>query len=209
MSRRVAEELNLPSSVVSYKIRYEGNCTEDTKIKFMTDGVLLREVQEDFCLTKYSVIILDEAHERSEFTDILIGLLSRIIPLRKKRGLYPLKLVIMSATLRTEDFTNNRLLFKTTPPVVNIEARQFPVTAHFQRKTPKENEYLKETYKKICKVHRMLPGGGILVFVTGRDEINILIKWLNQTFPQKPKESQNSSVLAKQKGIFECNNSST
>ena len=63
-------------------IRYEGNVTDSTKIKFMTDGVLLREIEKNFLLTGYSVIIIDEAHERSVFTDILIGLLSRIVPLR-------------------------------------------------------------------------------------------------------------------------------
>ena len=96
---------------VSYQIRFQGNVTKDTKIKFMTDGVLLREVEKDFLLTKYSVVILDEAHERSVFTDILIGLLSRIVPLRHKKG-SPLKLIIMSATLKVEDFTKNERLFK-------------------------------------------------------------------------------------------------
>ena len=184
MSQRVAKELNLPTSVVSYSIRFESNCTPDTKIKFMTDGVLLREAQQDFLLEKYSVLILDEAHERSEFTDILIGLVSRIAPLRKKRNLKPLKIVIMSATLRTQDFTDNKLLFKKPPPIVKVEARQHPVTAHFQKKTPAENEYLKEAYKRTCKLHRTLPKGGILVFVTSKNEINLLTKWLESTFPR-------------------------
>lgn len=64
MSERVAEEMNLSTREVSYLIRFEGNVTDDTKIKFMTDGVLLKEIQSDFLLTKYSVVILDEAHER-------------------------------------------------------------------------------------------------------------------------------------------------
>lgn len=64
MSQRVAQEMNLSSREVSYLIRFEGNVTEETRIKFMTDGVLLKEMQNDFLLKKYSVIILDEAHER-------------------------------------------------------------------------------------------------------------------------------------------------
>lgn len=86
MSRRVNDEMNFAESdsIVSYQIRYEGNQSGSTRMKFMTDGVLLKEVQHDFLLTKYSVIIIDEAHERSVFTDILIGLLSRIVPLRNK-----------------------------------------------------------------------------------------------------------------------------
>lgn len=86
MSRRVGEEMNLTSEKVSYLIRFEGNVTDNTQIKFMTDGVLLKEIKNDFLLSKYSVIILDEAHERSVYTDILIGLLSRVVPLRAKNG---------------------------------------------------------------------------------------------------------------------------
>jgi ATP-dependent RNA helicase DHX37/DHR1 len=73
MSRRVAEELNLTTNEVSYQIRYEGNVTPSTKIKFMTDGVLLKEMERDFLLGRYSAICIDEAHERSLYTDILIG----------------------------------------------------------------------------------------------------------------------------------------
>ena len=84
MSKRVAEEMNMSETECSFQIRYEGNYSPETKIKFMTDGVLLKEVQMDFLLTKYSAIIIDEAHERSVSTDILIGLLSRVVPLRNK-----------------------------------------------------------------------------------------------------------------------------
>lgn len=85
----------------------------------MFSGVLLKEVQTDFLLSKYSVVIIDEAHERSVYTDILLGLLSRIVPLRRKRG-STLRLIIMSATLRVEDFTENTRLFKTPPPTVKV-----------------------------------------------------------------------------------------
>jgi len=87
MSKRVNDEMNFKEedSVVSYQIRYDGNWNvTSTRIKFMTDGVLLKEVQMDFMLSKYSSIIIDEAHERSVYTDILVGLLSRIVPLRAK-----------------------------------------------------------------------------------------------------------------------------
>jgi len=180
MSARVARELGLPDSEVSYQIRFQGNVTPDTKIKFMTDGVLLREIEKDFLLLKYSVVILDEAHERSVFTDILIGLLSRIVPLRHKRK-DPLKLIIMSATLRVEDFTKNQKLFRSIPPVISVDSRQFPVTVHFNKVTVED--YLGETYRKVCKIHRQLPEGGILVFLTGQAEVNTLVKKLRQTFP--------------------------
>lgn len=75
----------------------------------MTDGVLLREVQHDVMLSRYSVIIIDEAHERSMYSDVLIGLLSRIAPMRAAKMNDPLKLIVMSATLRLTDFTQSRL----------------------------------------------------------------------------------------------------
>lgn len=181
MSHRVAKEMNLPTQVVSYQIRYEGNVTSDTKIKFMTDGVLLKEIQKDFLLQRYSAIIIDEAHERSVYTDILIGILSRIAPLRNKRKM-PLKLIIMSATLRVEDFTDNRKLFKTPPPVIKVDARQFPVTIHFNKRTPLE-DYTGEAFHKTCKIHRMLPPGGILVFLTGQAEVHSLCRRLRNAFP--------------------------
>ncbi|KFP94800.1 putative ATP-dependent RNA helicase DHX37, partial [Haliaeetus albicilla] len=181
MSQRVAKEMNLSHRVVSYQIRYEGNVTDETQIKFMTDGVLLKEVQKDFLLSKYKVVIIDEAHERSMYTDILIGLLSRIVPLREKKGL-PLKLIIMSATLRVEDFTDNNRLFSVTPPVIQVDARQFPVTVHFNKKTPLD-DYSGECFRKVCKIHRMLPSGGILVFLTGQAEVHALCRRLRKAFP--------------------------
>uniref|UniRef100_A0A4W3H6F4 Activating signal cointegrator 1 complex subunit 3 n=1 Tax=Callorhinchus milii TaxID=7868 RepID=A0A4W3H6F4_CALMI len=184
MSQRVAKEMNLSDRVVSYQIRYEGNTTENTKIKFMTDGVLLKEIQRDFLLTKYKVIIIDEAHERSVYTDILIGLLSRIVPLRAKRG-RPLKLIIMSATLRVEDFTANESLFPARPPVIEVGTRQFAVTVHFNKRTPLD-DYAGEAFRKICKIHRMLPPGGILVFLTGQAEVHSLCRRLRRSFPHRP-----------------------
>jgi ATP-dependent RNA helicase DHX37/DHR1 len=84
MANRVAQELSLPSSRVSYQIRYDATTSPNTCIKFMTDGVLLRELSSDFLLRKYSVLIVDEAHERSMNTDILIGVLSRVLKLREE-----------------------------------------------------------------------------------------------------------------------------
>lgn len=182
MSKRVAHEMNLGNDVVSYLIRFEGNVTDNTKIKFMTDGVLLREIESDFTLSKYSVIILDEAHERSVYTDILVGLLSRIVPLRQKRG-HPLKLIVMSATLRVEDFTKNAQLFKKAPPVMSVETRQFPVTTHFNKHTV--DDYVKEAYNKTIKIHSKLPEGGILIFVTGQNEVKNLVRKLRKAFPCK------------------------
>lgn len=153
---------------VSYRTRYESaGSGSDTRIQFMTDGILLQEIQSDLLLRRYSVILLDEAHERNINTDgkqiclheakmrrthsflltllfvvvVLIGLLSVALPLRKKAAeedpsLVPLKLVLMSATLRVEDFTKNEKLFPTGPPaVVKVPGRTFPVTIHHSKST--------------------------------------------------------------------------
>jgi ATP-dependent RNA helicase DHX37/DHR1 len=106
----------------------------------MTDGILIKEIEQDFLLKHYSVIIIDEAHERSLNTDILISLLTRIAHMRcelsfnerKKTSIgpyqnFPLRIVIMSATLRVEDFRENKRLFPPSitkpPPVIKVEAR--------------------------------------------------------------------------------------
>lgn len=198
MSQRVGREMNLSSNIVSFLIRFEGNCTPETKLKFMTDGVLLKEVECDFLLQKYSVLILDEAHERSAYTDILIGLLSRIVMLRKKKG-NSLKLIIMSATLRVEDFTNNTKLFKEPPPVINVESRQFPVTVHFNKSTA--DDYVREALIKVIKVHTKLPDGGILVFLTGQQEVKYLVKKLRKLYPY----SANSAVKKQQQDMDDKN----
>ncbi|CAD5215627.1 unnamed protein product [Bursaphelenchus xylophilus] len=179
MSERVGRELNNPE-VSSFQIRFEGNRTEKTKILFMTDGVLLKELQTDVQLKKYSVIVIDEAHERSMYSDVLIGLLSRIAIQRAKSGT-PLKLIIMSATLRISDFMQPRLFPSALPKLINVESRQFPVTIHFEKKTP--DDYIAAAYQKVCKIHDRLPEGGILVFVSGQKEVHRLIKLLSATYP--------------------------
>ncbi|CAG8615222.1 8375_t:CDS:10 [Paraglomus brasilianum] len=191
MSKRVAYELGLTDEEVSYQIRYDTTTSPKTVIKFMTDGVLLRELSSDFLLSKYSVIIIDEAHERNLNTDILIGVVSRILRLRdelsqeQKGKIKPLKIIIMSATLRVSDFTENNTLFKIPPPVLKIEARQYEVNIHFSRRTA-QYDYVTKAYKKVCQIHRKLPSGGILVFQTGQNEISTLCKKLRKRFPLTP-----------------------
>uniref|UniRef100_A0A3P8WPZ0 RNA helicase n=1 Tax=Cynoglossus semilaevis TaxID=244447 RepID=A0A3P8WPZ0_CYNSE len=194
MSQRAATEMNLSTRVVSYQIRFEGNVTDETKIKFMTDGVLLKEVQK-VLISFSSVIIIDEAHERSVYTDILIGLLSRIVPLRNKKGM-PMKLLIMSATLRVEDFTDNQKLFRTPRPVVKVDASQFPVSIHFNKRTPLD-DYTREAFHKTCKIHRMLPPGGILVLLTGQAEVHSMCRRLRKAFPFRRNDNADSSKAMK------------
>ncbi|GAW19015.1 hypothetical protein ANO14919_084990 [Xylariales sp. No.14919] len=176
VSQRVSTELGDHSDTVAYQIRFEGTASEKTRLKFVTDGVLLREIGNDISLRNYSAVIIDEAHERSLNTDILIGMLSRTVKLREEMvkedpKISPLKLIIMSATLRISDVTNSTL-FPSPPPVLNIEGRQYPVTMHFSRRT--QSDYVDEAFKKIIRGHRKLPPGSMLVFLTSHNEISRL-----------------------------------
>jgi len=179
-------------NLVAYQTRYEtAGLGDSTHIKFMTDGILLQEIQSDLLLRKYSVVCIDEAHERNLNSDALIGLLSAAIPMRKQAAeepgstLVPLKLVIMSATLRVEDFTENKKLFASNPPaVLKIPGRTFPVTIHHSKVTEIEN-YEDVALKKICKIHRRLPQGGILVFLTGKQEIVRMVRRLRKILCRK------------------------
>lgn len=198
MAQRVEDEMGLKGKgVVGHQIRYDATTGDRTKIKFMTDGVLLRELAGDFLLSKYSAIVVDEAHERSVNTDVLIGVLSRVVKLRLKKWLAqkaappaadqptirPLRLIIMSATLRVADFTENRTLFPSPPPVISISARQHPVVVHFNRRTA--SDFIDEAYKKVSKIHARLPPGGILVFLTGQNEITTLCRKLEKRFGRR------------------------
>ena len=159
----------------------------------MTDGILLKEIEADFLLKKYAVIVVDEAHERSLNSDIIVSLLTRIAHARcelaykerqtldkQKFEHYPLRIVIMSATLRVEDFKDNLRLFPpklTRPPnVVSVQTRQFPVTIHFSKVT--KDDYVEVAFAKVKKIHSELPPGGILVFLTGKKEILYVVKRL-------------------------------
>ncbi|KAJ3187271.1 ATP-dependent RNA helicase dhx37 [Irineochytrium annulatum] len=226
VAKRVAEEMGVSKGEVAYQVRYDASTVKpSTRIKFMTDGILLRELSGatgqvvsgtgeekavgsgkgsgDLLLSKYSCIIIDEAHERTVGTDVLIGWLTRIVALRNSgriAGLGPLKLIIMSATLRVEDFTMNRTLFpkEVAPPVVKVDGRQYKVVVHYNRVTP-EVDYVTEAIKKISKIHTKLPHGGILVFLAGQSEITAVVRKLRKAFPlagAKGKEGEAGNSMA-------------
>jgi len=182
MAKRVGEELGDHGDQVAHQIRFDTTVSAKTAIKFMTDGILLRELSQDLLLKKYSAIVIDEAHERSVNTDLLIGMLSKIVPARMRRTEQnpdprPLKLIIMSATLNIGDFLHNKLFSDSMkPPVVEAEGRQHRVTTHFALKS--RPDYVEETIEKVKRAHRKLPRGGILVFLTGQNEIKYVLSRL-------------------------------
>ncbi|KAI0320136.1 putative PRP16-RNA-dependent ATPase [Amylostereum chailletii] len=174
VAKRVSEEMESKlGGVVGYAIRFEDCTSADTKIKFMTDGVLLRESLNEGDLDRYSVIILDEAHERSLSTDVLMGLLRKILSRRRD-----LKLIVTSATMNAEKFSG----FYGNAPCFTIPGRTFPVeTIH--SKSPCE-DYVDSAVKQVLQIHLSHPPGDILVFMTGQEDIEITCQVVQERLSQ-------------------------
>ncbi|KAJ6222574.1 hypothetical protein RDWZM_001119 [Blomia tropicalis] len=161
VAARVAEEMNVKlGSEVGYSIRFEDCTSEKTIIKYMTDGMLLREFLGEPDLASYSVIIIDEAHERTLHTDILFGLVKDIARFRPD-----LKLLISSATLDAQKFSD----FFDEAPVFRIPGRRFPVDIYYT-KSP-EADYVDACVVTILQIHITQKLGDILVFLPGQEEI--------------------------------------
>ncbi|XP_076899859.1 ATP-dependent RNA helicase DEAH13-like [Bidens hawaiensis] len=213
-ARRVAFELGVGlGKEVGFQVRHDKRIGDSCSIKFMTDGILLRELQNDFLLKRYSVLILDEAHERSLNTDILTGMLSRVKVERHKiheqqkayevstgktitsdKKIFPLRLILMSATMRVEDFVSGGKIFSNPPPVIEVPTRQYPVTTHFSKQTDIV-DYIGQAYKKILSIHKRLPPGGILVFVTGQREVEYLCRKLRKASSELTKRKSNVGTV--------------
>jgi len=152
---------------VGYLIRFEDKCSEKTIIKYMTEGMLLRETLLDKNLTQYSVIILDEAHERTIATDVLFGLIKEAI-----RNRPTLKLIITSATLNSVKFSR----FFDDCPVFKIPGRTYDVEILYA-KVP-EVDYLEASLKTVLQIHLNEKPGDILLFLTGQEEIDNAVSML-------------------------------
>jgi ATP-dependent helicase HrpA len=124
VARRVAEELKTPlGGLVGYQVRFNDNVGERTAVKFMTDGILLAEIQSDRWLSAYDTLIVDEAHERSLNIDFLLGYLKQLLVKRRD-----LKVIVTSATIDTERFSQHF----GDAPVVNVEGRGYPVEVRYR-----------------------------------------------------------------------------
>ncbi|RUM87406.1 MAG: ATP-dependent RNA helicase HrpA [Thermodesulfatator sp.] len=166
LAQRVARELqNLGHGIVGYKIRFHNRTDHRTRIKFLTDGMLLAEMQNDPRLSAYDTVILDEAHERSLNIDLISGMLKRLLKKRKD-----LKLVITSATMEVDKFRS----FFNNPPLFHIKGRTYPVEILYEPDNPEENDTSMEMPARIkqavLKIRRIDPFGHILAFLpTERD----------------------------------------
>lgn len=176
---RVAEELGVHDDSVAYKIRFHDKTGPSTKIKFMTDGVLLAETKNDTELRRYGVIIVDEAHERSLNIDFILGYLKQLQPRRPD-----LKIIITSATIDTKAFSRHF----DNAPIISIAGRTYPVTVSYQ--PPKEESSLsKENVVEHCvdvtrKLVSTRPEGDILVFLPTERDIRECCRILQSSLPQ-------------------------
>ncbi|CAB03845.1 putative pre-mRNA-splicing factor ATP-dependent RNA helicase mog-4 [Caenorhabditis elegans] len=162
VAARVADEVGCKlGTQVGYSIRFEDCTSEKTVLKYMTDGMLLREFLNEPDLASYSVMMIDEAHERTLHTDILFGLVKDIARFRKD-----LKLLISSATLDAEKFSS----FFDDAPIFRIPGRRFPVDIYYTQAP--EADYVDAAIVTIMQIHLTQPlPGDILVFLTGQEEI--------------------------------------
>ncbi|KAI8898230.1 P-loop containing nucleoside triphosphate hydrolase protein [Globomyces pollinis-pini] len=162
VAKRVAEEVGCRlGQQVGYTIRFEDCTSPETKIKYMTDGMLLRECLVDPLVSRYSVLLLDEAHERSVSTDVLFGLLKKAAKERPD-----LRLIVTSATLDAERFSS----FFFNCPILKIPGRTYPVEVLFAKEP--EPDYLDSALITTMQIHLTEPPGDILLFLTGQEEID-------------------------------------
>eukprot|EP01125_Pyxidicula_operculata_P017449 TRINITY_DN610_c2_g1_i1.p2 TRINITY_DN610_c2_g1~~TRINITY_DN610_c2_g1_i1.p2 ORF type:complete len:707 (+),score=155.78 TRINITY_DN610_c2_g1_i1:38-2158(+) len=161
VAKRVADEMDVVlGQTVGYTIRFEDVSGPNTRLKYLTDGMLLREAMADPLLDRYGAVVLDEAHERTLSTDVLFGLLKEIIKNRPD-----LKVIVMSATLDAEQFQK----YFDNAPLMKVPGRMYSVDIFY---TPEpERDYLEAAIRTVVQIHMCEDVGDILLFLTGEEEI--------------------------------------
>ncbi|KAK7048091.1 P-loop containing nucleoside triphosphate hydrolase protein [Favolaschia claudopus] len=189
LARRVSVEQGQPLGTrVGYSVRFDERASAETKIKYMTDGMLTRELLGDSLLSKYSVIVIDEAHERTLRTDLLLANLKRILRLRNKgedgkgkgKARNPLKVVIMSATLDAEKFSQ----FFHSAKIIYVKGRQHPVKIYHSAQG--QQDYVDAALRTFFQIHIDQPPGDVLIFLPGQEDIESLEKSIELFANQLP-----------------------
>ncbi|KAJ7163228.1 ATP-dependent RNA helicase Prh1 [Mycena filopes] len=199
LAARVAVEQGTPLGArVGYAVRFDERCGKETRVKYMTDGMLTRELLGDPLLSRYAVVVVDEAHERTLRTDLLLANLKRILRERngggdvKGQGLVngkgkerekarnPLKVVIMSATLDAEKFSQ----FFSNAKILYVKGRQHPVTIYHAAQG--QNDYLESALRTFYQIHVDQPPGDVLIFLPGQEDIEALDKSIQLYARQVP-----------------------
>lgn len=185
IAQRVAEEVGCAvGETVGFAVRFQNAVSQGrTRVKFATDGSLLREVMDDPLLSAYSVVVVDEAHERAMPTDLLLGLLRKILRQRPH-----LRVIVSSATLQAEKlalfFAQGRGRERPpgapdpAPAILTVEGRCYPVQLHYLR-APCSN-YLNAAVTAVLEIHRAEVPGDVLVFLSSQEEIESCIESLQQ-----------------------------
>lgn len=206
VATRVAEEYGCDlGHEVGFSIRFEDRTSAATRIKFMTDGLLVREALVDPLLSRYSVIMIDEAHERSISTDILLGLLKKILKRRPE-----LRVIISSATLQAEDFLDffsrsaepsesGQSVTGKTGTIISLEGRTYPIDVLYLE-SPAE-DYVEKAVETVFDIHKGEAEGDILVFLTGREEIDQAVQAIAERAGDLPRGSQSIMALPLYAGL--------
>ncbi|KAG9318354.1 P-loop containing nucleoside triphosphate hydrolase protein [Chiua virens] len=198
VAARVASEVGtLLGEEVGYTIRFEDvSDKEKTRIRYMTDGMLFRETLLDPLLSRYSVIMIDEAHERSLYTDLLLGILKKI---RRKRP--SLRIIVSSATLDAMSF-HDYFCSGTSPQeatIISLEGRMYPVEiAYLEGPTA---DYVKMAVEVTWKINSQHEAGDILVFLTGREDIQQFLEAITELIPTLPRGLPQIVPLALHSGL--------
>ncbi|MGN6109485.1 MAG: ATP-dependent RNA helicase HrpA [Kofleriaceae bacterium] len=172
VAARVASELESEvGELVGYKIRFGDRVKRTSAIKFMTDGILLAEIQSDAMLRGYDTIIVDEAHERSLNIDFLLGYLKRLLPRRPD-----LRVIVSSATLETERFA----AFFGGAPIIEVSGRTFPVDVLYRPRRDDETELADVIANAVNEITELDPRNDVLVFLPGEREIREAVAELEQ-----------------------------
>ncbi|CAL9205654.1 unnamed protein product [Musa hybrid cultivar] len=209
VASRVAEEMGVKiGEEVGYTIRFEDQTNPSvTAIKFLTDGVLIREMMGDPLLTKYSVIMVDEAHERSLSTDMLLGLLKKI-----QRRRPELRIIISSATIEAKSMSTFFQARKKDlrhaaedsvpshlPAVLSVEGKGYTVEIHYvEEPVP---DYLQAAAGTVLSINDKEPAGDILVFLTGQDDIDAAVKLLREDTQDDRRRTSGLLVLPLYSGL--------
>ncbi|CAK7909541.1 pre-mRNA-splicing factor ATP-dependent RNA helicase-like protein Prp2p [[Candida] anglica] len=185
VANRVADEMGCKiGQEVGYSIRFEDESSDKTVIKYLTDGMLLREFLTDPELSSYGALMIDEAHERTVSTEIILSLLKDILKVRTD-----LKLVVASATMNAQKFST----FFDDAPVFNIPGRRFPVDIHYT-KAPEAN-YIQAAITTVFQIHTTQERGDILVFLTGQEEIETMQESLEEAATKMDLKSSDNQLL--------------
>ena len=182
VAKRIAEELNSPlGEVVGYKVRFQDRLQPGASVKLMTDGILLAETQTDPLLKAYDTLIIDEAHERSLNIDFLLGYLKEVLPRRPD-----LKVIVTSATIDAERFSNHFASARGPAPVIHVSGRTFPVEQRWRPFEESREHDLNDAIADGVDELWREGSGDILVFLPGEREIREAADHLRKHLSHQP-----------------------